>query len=242
MEVSFRVGPLAKRVRVFGERRWKRILWWHRPTTPSPFERIPLTYENAFGGKDTSPKNPKHHGQEPHNPVGRGYLSRNSKLKLPGLLLPNIEAPNRGIRRPGQRQTPQGFGFVGRDWHPRGGYTGTYDQKWQEERMPLLPLDFDERYHNAAHPDLIAPGFLTGGIPVEVIGCTQSGRLSFTLPSMEPSAAVTLRGVRQPITMHLNTVLVDANEMKLVLLWKGDLNVHHRLLQVGVTECRMVSG
>ena len=45
---------------------------------------------------------------------------------------------------------------------PRVTFVGTYDERWRSERCPLLPSDFDERYHSGAHPDLIAPRpFLT---------------------------------------------------------------------------------
>jgi len=242
MDVALRVGPLTKCVRVFGERRWKNALLGYSISRPLPFDRIPLRYENAYGGSDTSAKNPKAHGREARNPVGRGYRARKSELKFTGELLPNIEDPDQLLSQPGGKGTPQGFGFVGRDWEPRARYMGTYDQNWQETRMPLLPLDFDDRYHNAAHPDLIAPGYLKGATPVQVGGCTPGGRLSFAVPTIEPVATVLLQGVRQPVVLNLNTLLVDTDTMKLILLWKGDLNVHHRLMQVSAAECRLASG
>jgi hypothetical protein len=229
MEVSFRVGPLHKRAKVFGERSWQGILW-SSASSPKPFDRIPLTYENAFGGKDVSPKDSKHHGQEPRNPVGRGFFAKNSQLKRSGMLLPNIE---------GENGVPSGFGFIGRDWQPRLSYAGTYDDKWKNERMPLLPEDFDERYHNAAHPDLVAPGFLKGNETVEVSGCTRSGRLVFALPNVQPAAQATFEDGREPIALNLNTVLVDTDAMKLNLVWKGDINVHKRLMQFTRLECRI---
>jgi hypothetical protein len=230
MEVSFRVGNLQKKVHVFGERKWKRFLCWHYRSSPQAFERIPLQYENAFGGKDISPKKPKHHAQESRNPVGRGFRAKHSRLKRSGALLPNIE---------GVKSVPQGFGFVGRDWQPRVTYVGTYDKKWREERLPLLPEDFDERYHNGAHPDLIAAGFLRGDETVEVIGCTRSGRLCFPLPNVKPAADATLEKGPEPVLFKLNTVLVDTDAMKLNLLWKGDINLHKRLLQFTRLECRI---
>ncbi len=228
LEVSFRVGPVHTRAKVFGERRWQGALW-HHASSPQPFDRIPLTYENAFGGKDTSSKDSKHHGQEPRNPVGRGFFARNSRLKRSGMLLPNIESEN-GV--------PPGFGFIGRDWQPRLSYAGTYDEKWKSERMPLLPEDFDERYHNSAHPDLVAPGFLKGNETVEVIGCTRSGRLAFALPNVQPAAQATFENGREAIALNLNTVLVNTDAMKLNLVWKGDLKVHKRLLQFKQLDVR----
>jgi len=239
MNVSFRVGPLQKRVLVSGERRWTKTLGLLSRSSPEPFERLPLIYENAFGGKDTSAKDPKHHDQEARNPVGRGFVSKKSKMDLSDALLPSIEDPEESLRRPGQRPAPQGFGFIGRDWQPRVAYVGTYDQKWMDERLPLLPLDFDERYHNAAHPDLTAKGFLQGNEPVEVIGCTSSGRLAFNLPGIQPKVEVVQTTKREAVTLKLNTVFVDTDAMTLSLLWKGEINVHRRLLQFTELTCSL---
>ena len=238
MDVSFRVGPLQKRVRVSGERRWEKTLGFLSHSSPEPFERMPLIYENAFGGKDTSAKDPKYHDQEARNPVGCGFASKKSQTDLSGLVLPSIENPEESFRKPGQCPAPQGFGFIGRDWQPRLGYVGTYDQHWMDERLPLLPLDFDERYHNAAHPDLTAQGFLQGNEPVEAIGCTASGRLTFQLPNVHPTAEAVHPDGREAVALKLNTVLVDADAMSLSLLWKGDINVHRRLLQFTALACR----
>ncbi|HWN97488.1 MAG TPA: DUF2169 domain-containing protein [Methylomirabilota bacterium] len=239
MDVLVRVGPLRKHLRVFGNRQYGGMLGFSTISEPEAFDRIPLIYENAFGGKDTSAKDPKRHEQEARNPVGRGFVAKHSELKVAGMALPNIEDPEQALSRPGKRVTPQGVGFIGRDWQPRVSYAGTYDQSWMEERMPLLPLNFDERYHNAAHPDLTANGFLDGNEPVEVIGCTLGGRVAFNLPGLQPQADVISKRGREPVGLKLNTVLVDTEAMKLHLLWKGDLNVHRRLLQLIQVECRL---
>jgi hypothetical protein len=239
MEVSFRVGQLSKVVRVFGERRWKNALIGHSISKPLPFDRVPLTYENAYGGKDTSQKNPKNHGHEPRNPVGRGFRAKKSHLEFADTLLPNIEDPSDSLRSPGGGVTPQGFGFIGRDWEPRVQYAGTYDQKWLEERMPLLPLDFNERFHNTASPGLTANGYLKGNEIVELTGCTRSGRLTFSLPGVSPHARAVTARKSIPITLNLNTVLLDAETMRLSLLWKGDVNIHKQLMKIRQVECRL---
>lgn len=239
MGVGVRVGPLSKEVRVFGERRWKKGLFGLSISKPLPFDRIPLTYENAYGGKDTSAKDPKDHGQEPRNPVGRGYRAKKSRLDFADTLLPNIEDPEHLVKHPGDGVSPQSLGFIGRDWLPRLSYSGTYNQKWMEERIPLLPDDFDERFYNAAHPDLTARGYLKGDEPVEIIGCTRAARLGFSLPGKKPAAEVVHDQGRLPVALNLNTVMVDVDAMKLVLLWKGDVNIHRRLMRISQIECRL---
>ena len=45
------------------------------------------------------------------------------------------------------------FGPVGRGWHPRLGYAGTYDQNWLDNVFPFLPADFRDDYYQAAPAD-----------------------------------------------------------------------------------------
>lgn len=239
MDITFRVGPVAKTVRIFGERKWSRTLGIPGISSPLPFEMIPLIYENAFGGKDISAENPMEHGQESFNPVGRGFQTKKSRIEWVDTTLPNIEDPTTPITRPDQHVRPQGFGFIGRNWQPRLGFAGTYDQTWLDERLPLLPLDFDERFHNAAHPDLVAPGYLMGGEMVEVIGCTASGRVTFHLPKVFPACNVRFRNQRESLDLRLNTVAVDTEARQLRLLWKGDLWIHKRLLHLREINCRI---
>lgn len=239
MDVSLRVGPVSKAVRVFGERRWKGGLLRHSISKPLPFDRIPLIYENAYGGKDTSAKDAKNHGQESRNPVGRGFRSKKSSLEFADTLLPNIEDPTDFLRQPGGGVAPQGFGFIGRDWEPRLQHAGTYDDKWMQERMPLLPTNFNDRFHNAAHPDLTAKGHLNGNEIVEVVGCTRPGRLSFSLPGIKPVARALLARNSVTLPLNINTILLDAEAMTISLLWKGDINIHRKLMQMKQIDCRL---
>src|SRR4051794_2831875 len=49
LDSGFRVGPIRKLLRVFGDRQWGVS---GRPTSPQPFLNMPLVYERAFGGVD----------------------------------------------------------------------------------------------------------------------------------------------------------------------------------------------
>jgi hypothetical protein len=50
-----------------------------------------------------------------------------------------------------------GFGPLGRTWTPRVQHTGTYNQRWLDERWPHLPQDFDFSYWNCAPRDQQIP-------------------------------------------------------------------------------------
>lgn len=243
MEVSLRVGPLSKRVKVIGDREWTGLGAMRFMGPPKAFAKLPLIYEHASGGSDETPGNEKARGRDARNPVGRGYKASGSKLDWSDLAPPNLEDPGKAFGGPGTKlPPPAGFGFIGRDWEPRLQYAGTYDEEWTKTRLPLLPLDFDERFHNAAHPDLVAPGFLKGGEPVEVHGCTRSGELAFTLPAERPVVEARFRDARTPIPMKLEQVLIDTDAMQLELVWKGDLRAHGRIPELTFFECTREGG
>jgi hypothetical protein len=239
VDVALRVGPLARRARVHGDRAWRSLLGWRFMSGPKPFERMPLTYENASGGSDATPAGERARGRDARNPVGRGYRAGGSKLKWADMPPPNLELPGKPFKKAGRGlPPPAGFGFIGRDWEPRLSYAGTYDEEWKKSRLPLLPLDFDERFHNAAHPDLVADGFLAGGEPVEVRGCTRSGRLAFALPADRPEAEARFNDERVPVPLNLETVLIDTDAMELVLVWTGDVLAHGRVPALNNFEVR----
>jgi hypothetical protein len=229
MEVRFRAGDREKIALVIGNRYWQRGVGGASPSEPEPFESIPLVWENSFGGQDLTPENPSHYGAESRNPVGRGFRAKNSRAPWEGEMLPNIENPAEYLQSFGQQVTPVGFGPIGRNWQPRVSYAGTYDQKWMEEQMPLLPGDFDDRFHSAAAPDMVMPGYLAAGAWIDVTGCTPAGRVYFQLPQIEPHARVLVAGEQHDVPLRCNSVTVDTDRMRLVLLWKGMLQIHRKL-------------
>ena|SRR5438552_3675181 len=223
-DVSLAVGPARNVVRVFGNRNWTNSLGRWIPTAPEPFDMMPLVYERAFGGWDRTNPNPAHHDFEPRNPVGVGFVSRKHGNPQVGAPLPNVENPSEPIVSPTDRPAPAGFGFIGPHWAPRASYAGTYDDHWQQHRMPLLPNDFDRRYHSAGHPALTLQGFLRGGEPVEIVNASPRRILRFWLPVVQPFASVkTIDGAIHRIGMALDTLVFEPSEDRFFLVWRGSL-------------------
>jgi hypothetical protein len=232
LDVSLRVGAVGKTVRVFGDRHWVRPGRSDQIIGPRPFTTMPLTYERAFGGADLTPTDPRRHEREARNPVGTGLAARDSRRTDP-LALPNLEDPKFLILGPGDRPPPAGFGFVGPDWQWRARYAGTYDDRWQKARMPLLPEDFDRRFFNAAHPDLIAPGYLRGGETVSVFNASPRGALTFALPSGQPELVLMMKdGTRHALAMTLDTVTIDTDGHRVELVWRASQPIFKRLHQI----------
>jgi hypothetical protein len=239
LDVTLSVGPARSTVRVLGDRFWSSSAGRWVATPPRPFEAIPLVYERAFGGWDRSDPDPSRHGYEPRNPVGVGYVGKHGTVQE-GAPLPNLENPREPITGPTDRPAPLGFGYIGAHWHPRARFAGTYDDRWEKERMPLLPNDFDRRFYNAAHPSLALSGFLRGGEPVEVVNSSAQGALRFVLPSAQPYATMRMRdGTTQRLGMALDTVIVNTDDDQLLLVWRCGMPVPKRIYDVLWTKTQL---
>ncbi|WP_284615961.1 DUF2169 family type VI secretion system accessory protein [Aquabacterium humicola] len=238
-DVRLRVGPVAKVVRVFGDRRWERSGQTLVPSAPQPWERVPLRWEYAFGGIAAAApgQDPSQREHEPHNPVGRGVAGPDP-MALAGQLLPNLEDPAAPIASPQDRPRPAGFAPVAPSWMPRRAYAGTYDAAWQRERAPYLPLDFDPRYFQLAPAGLVAPGHLQGGEPVELDGFTLGGPLRFTLPQLTLDTDFHFDGRWQPRPPLLETVLFEPDQGRFQMLWRAALPVDKKLLRLAEVRVR----
>ncbi|WP_224244448.1 DUF2169 family type VI secretion system accessory protein [Hyalangium gracile] len=217
LDVRVQVGPVSKQLKVFGLRVWFKGALGMTLTPPKPFQSLPLRWEYAYGGMDTS--NPKELAHEPRNPVGRGVVAdSDSLLHKPG---PQIEDPDDLIRGARSRPAPAGVGPIGPGVEPRLRYAGTYDDRWQKERMPLPPLDFDERHNQVAAPGLICPSYLRGGEPVLLVGLHEDGPLEFELPRLAfYVGSQTVDGTQEHRPV-LDTVLLEPNERRFELTWRS---------------------
>ena len=161
VDVTLKVDDLTKTLRVFGDRTWKSGLLGLSMTNPEPFKVMPITYERAYGGIDQVSDNPKKHGGERRNPVGAGYAM--DAEHLIDKKVPNVEDPRHLICSWRTQPRPAGFGPIARDWSPRMELAGTYDDKWETERLPLPPEDFSERFFQCAPEDQQPAKYLKGG-------------------------------------------------------------------------------
>ena len=238
VDVTFSVGPVKKQARVFGERRWKKGLMGGASILKmKPIDEVPLIWENAFGGNDMSWDNPSRHEFCLENPVGWGFMAAKSKTGFDGQLLPNIEDPNDLIKSPKQRPKPAGFGMIAPSWQPRASYAGTYNERWRKYVRPLLPEDFNARFNMAAVPGLATKTHLQGNESVLVEGASKQGELLFCLPGVTPRVTVRRWGYEDNFPVRLDTVIVEPDEERVALTWRGVWNVHgyiHQLISVRV--------
>lgn len=237
-QVGIMVGPVRKLARATGDRQLSKRLGVSRISPPEPFERIPLVYERAFGGWDRRAEDPVEHAFEARNPVGIGFRTGSADAD-DEIAVPNIEDPEHPFQSYGDTPPPAGFGFLAPNWQPRLAYGGTYDEKWDQNRKPLLPEDFDRRFFNAASPGLIAPGYLVGDEPVVLLGVTAEGRTGFNLPGVPPPVCLvdTRDDKRAVLQTNLDTVIVDADSRLVTLQWRTTLSLRdgpHEVVAVHV--------
>ncbi|MCP4712852.1 MAG: DUF2169 domain-containing protein, partial [Planctomycetes bacterium] len=228
--VGIKVGQTMKVIRIFGDRKWSfptRLAMVPIISGPEPFTKMPLAYERAYGGIDE-----KNGGWCTENPVGTGFVSKKSKDVLHNLPLPNLEDPNNLITSWNSRPKPVGFGFIGKAWQPRASYAGTYNEKWQNERAPAPPDDFNPLFYNGAHPDLQVPGYLKGDDEVQLVNLTPDGHRQFNLPGVRPIITVTRQdNTSKQLDTPLDTLVFLTDEDRFYMVWRGSY-----LLQDETTE------
>lgn len=226
LDVSLSVGKVNKQVRVFGDRHWQD----GRITAPSRFKTMAMVYEKAYGGIHIA--DGQIQSAETRNPVGRGFAGKRKAEEMNGVPLPNLEDPNQLIREPTDQPTPACFGFCAPNWQPRVDHAGTYDEAWKKTRAPYLPKDFDKRFLNMAHPDLVYPGFLQGGEPVHISGMHPKGDLQFDVPQVGLAAQITLAGKVEQPEFDLETLILEPNQLKLSLVWRAALPCDKKALKI----------
>jgi hypothetical protein len=228
MDVTLQAGPLRRAVRVFGDRVWRDGATG--VPAPQPFEQMPLVWERAFGGTDISAKGEVR--GEARNPVGAGFRAPDGAKPLDGLPLPNLEDPYDPITSWKHCPAPAAFAPVAAHWQPRASRAGTYDDAWQQSRAPYLPKDFDSAFFQLAPDGLVANGYFQGGEIIDAQGVTPAGRLAFRLPALPVRVEYRLDNGSESPPMHLDTVLVEPDAARVILVWRTVLRCDKKLLRV----------
>jgi uncharacterized protein YjbI with pentapeptide repeats len=185
LDVRLRCGAIDKRLRVYGDRVWRRQWWGGICVDPAaPFVRMPLGLDRAYGGA----------GHD--NPQGCGFLPRLGWLRQRSGRMPNLEYP--GQRALPGRSTrahvallPMPLALAAR----RRRASGTYDRRWLAEDFPGLPRDFDFSLYNLTQLDQQCTAAFAGGEAYALEGVHPSGEpVTGTLPAMRMRAFVLNQG------------------------------------------------
>lgn len=223
-EATFQVGSWRKTLAVIGPRAWRPGILGKRMSDPAPFDRMPLVYEQAFGG-------PGH----AKNPVGRGVAAVSTAEMGEAHLLPSVEDPERLITSPRDRPPPAGFGAYPMTWPQRMAKAGTYDKAWLAERWPWFPDDFDWSFFNAAPPDQQLRGWLRGDETLRFVNLRPGGgTYESALPGLRIRWLVheTLgrEGRVVEVPLRLDTLQVDMDAERAWIVWRGVLEARSKKL------------
>jgi hypothetical protein len=212
VNVGVRVGDLLKTAVVLGDRTYHRM-YGAGPlaaSEPAPFTRLPLVWERTFGGSDPRTADSERPQFDARNPVGCGFRP------TPGQKLPNIYPSTEDSGR-----EPWSFLPVGRGWLPRYPLAGTYDAKWQRERAPFLPRDFDYRFFQCAPSGLVSAQHLRGDEPVRILNMSPEGLQAFTLPGLVMGLTIRIDGKpTQKCLAALDTVVLEPARGRVTLVWR----------------------
>lgn len=220
MQVRLQCGPVDKRLRVIGDRRWDRT--WTRSVcvhAPTPFTSMPLTLDRAYGGADHD------------NPLGCGHLPALSWLQVQAGKMPNLEYPDRPLM-PGRSEQPYA-GFAPQQLahaERKRIASGTYDQRWLSEDFPGLPSDFDFSLYNLSPIDQQFHGRFAGGEAYRLEGMHPTeAALAGSLPAMKVRALVLAQGQAvdsaQDIALQCDTVWLFPEVAVGLMIYRGEVPV-----------------
>ncbi|UXM95245.1 DUF2169 domain-containing protein [Bartonella sp. HY329] len=213
-----------------------------------PITEIPLQYEYAFGGTIACSEHEQNYCR--YNPVGTGLLS-NFILNQDN----PIFAPQIGIfaelnnYKPGDELVVCGISPIAKGWYPRLNLAGTFDQKWQQQRHPLVPEDFDFNYWNAAPTVLQITPYLKGNETITAYGMFhEKQEYSFCLPGVQLICAIKIKNnVNIQIEkMNLDTVYCDISsdnfiKHSMTITWRKIFSYYEEIENININISRIIN-
>ena len=229
LQVADRVVDLA----VYGDRTWEKRLGQWGPSEPQRFERLPLSWQRAFGGtvtlephltRDRLP-HPGGPVSYPLNPTGRGFTIPGSPVQ--GTPLPNIEHPEALLSTPDELPVPHGFAPCPELFALRM----SEQQRELPAASPVIEAAFDTwiplRMQHHAPGWLIFEQPLTEGTGIELSGHGPE-RLRATVPAC-PARVQTRSGSRTTeLEPQVRSVHLDADRRQLRMTWAHGSRYHPR--------------
>jgi hypothetical protein len=226
--VELGVGPIVRRLAVFGDRVWERALGGGLAASDAqPFDAIELSFARAFGGgfdvppgvlPGTDLPHPGFRRAHPFNPRGVG-LYRDEARAL-GSPLPSIERPDQLLSRWDDNPEPTGLSPCGdlTGWRLHAEATprlrAHLDSGGSPTEMPLSLPSFRLQHH--APPDLIFDD-LAVGTEIRLSGLG-SGPLRFALPPCPARAVVRGRKGEVDVVPRLRAVHMDADRALVLVI------------------------
>ena len=207
--VRVRLGDREKILVVHGDRYWRD---YEEPSESKPFERMPLVWANAWGGKDVAV-----------NPQGKGARP----IAVPGgevQPLPNLESPDSCLTASDKCIEPVCYLPLDQTWPQRAALVGNYDDNWLKTRFPGFPDDIDWRFFNLAPDDqrFGEPLSLSAAYELENLHPTQQ-LITGRLPGLRSRCYLRRKGRTEleGVPQELRTVWFFPEAHRAVLIFQG---------------------
>lgn len=246
--VAIKIADRRKDIRVIGDRTVT-FVKNSLPvfSDPTPFDVMDLRYERAYGGIDVySDKQTSY--PYPRNPLGKGFIVKNTQEGIENIELPNLEDPNNLIT-PEQlciqeyknwenQPLPVGFGWFSKCSLPRAELAGIMpadretEQQLRKAYAEFVPSehkgaylrnsirDMDFHFFNGASSGLAMP-YLKGDEEISTANLSPEGIISFSLPNDQPKIGLDIgEGIKKTETV-IHTVMVHMEEGKVDIVWRG---------------------
>jgi len=235
---------LASRAQILGPRRWRHTdgQGWVL-TDPEPTLEVPIRYELPTGGAypadapaagapepDPDAPPPARWVVHPPNPSGTGFFDERAMDPAREYRAPQWQHRDHPVTMWNREVPLCGFGPVSRIWSSRLRLAGTYDTAWvkktRAEAKEGVPADyapdFDPRFFQCAHPELIAKGYLEGDERILLRGLWPDGELRVAqLPRVSILATLMFgNGDGTVERLALDTVHVDVDKGTVDLCWR----------------------
>ena len=230
--VMLQVGSMSKSFNVVGNRAWVKDVFSWKATRPVPFAEMPISYANAFGGRDVSdPDETKHRWYEA-NHAGIGFHTNLYARLVEGKLLPNTEEIGKPVEKPDGKYRPMALGPIGRAWEPRYKLAGTYDQKWLDDVCPFLPADFKDEYYQCVPRDQQIP-YLKGGEEVVLVNLLPSGTLRFQIPELQiPVSFFHKDSGPAEIPAVCDTLTIEPDLGRYQMTWRSTIPLRRNVFEI----------
>ncbi|WP_396586389.1 DUF2169 domain-containing protein [Bermanella sp. R86510] len=222
MPVHVKIANLDKKLHVTGDRYWTGGLGG--TSNPEPFVEMPLTWTQAFGGKEY-----------PANPQGCGIDKKEKYLGEDCVKMPNVEYPRQMLTSLSQRPKPAGFSSLMPDHPDRLKYMGTYNETWLKEDFPGYPKDFSFDALNCAYDDQRFSQELTGGESFSLHGFHHDfTEISGVLPKFKVKSFLVKKGIEladlqesdlEALSPKLDTVVFFPNQLMGMLIYRATVKI-----------------
>ncbi|MCB9681138.1 MAG: DUF2169 domain-containing protein [Alphaproteobacteria bacterium] len=232
-DVTASVGAHTRRLRVTGDRVWLGDGRDARIGPAEPFDRMPLTWDRAFGGSASCwlDAHAPHVLADPVNPHGRGFDAASQardlgralrapagypRLDDPVRRLPNLEDPGAPVRQPEDVPAPVCWATVPPTVPLRA---LALAEQAQTRGTPPAPAEVGRALALRGHPCWELPA-QAPGTAVSLTGMTAQGWWGFCLPDLRLEADYVLGDRRGTRALTPQGLVLLPEEGRFTLTWR----------------------